>query len=90
MPILGGRPCEATRHVLSQHADKQRAAVRRKSDRVISIKLLVGKRMLNFISAYAPQTGCSQEEKEHFYEENGEHIATNPRTGRHMDRSRSK
>ena len=25
--------------------------------------------MLKFISAYAPQTGCSQEEKEHFYEE---------------------
>ena len=24
--------------------------------------------MLNIISAYAPQTGCSQEEKEHFYE----------------------
>ena len=39
------------------------------SDRVMSIKLVVGKRMLNIISAYAPQTGCSQEEKEHFYEE---------------------
>ena len=25
--------------------------------------------MLNIISAYAPQTGCNQEEKEHFYEE---------------------
>ena len=25
--------------------------------------------MLNIISAYAPQKGCSQEEKEHFYEE---------------------
>ena len=25
--------------------------------------------MLNIISAYAPQTGCSQEDKEHFYEE---------------------
>ena len=43
--------------------------VKRKSDRVMSIKLVVGKRMLNIISAYAPQTGCSQEEKEHFYEE---------------------
>ena len=39
------------------------------SDRVMSIKLVVGKRMLNIISAYAPQTGCSQDEKEHFYEE---------------------
>ena len=43
--------------------------VKRKSDRVMSIKLVVGKRILNIISAYAPQTGCSQEEKEHFYEE---------------------
>ena len=29
----------------------------------------MGKRMLNIISAYAPQTGCSKEEKENFYEE---------------------
>ena len=43
--------------------------LKQKSDRVMSIKLVVGKRMLNIISAYAPQTGCSQEEKEHFYEE---------------------
>ena len=33
--------------------------VKRKSDRVMSIKLVVGKHMLNTISAYAPQTGCS-------------------------------
>ena len=38
--------------------------VKRKSDRVMSIKLVLGKHMLNIISA--PQTGCSQEEKEHF------------------------
>ena len=25
--------------------------------------------MLNIISAYTPQTGCSHEEKEHFYEQ---------------------
>ena len=35
----------------------------------MSIKLVVGKRLLNIISAYAPQTGCSQEERPHFYEE---------------------
>ena len=40
-----------------------------KSDRVMSIKLVVGKHMLNIISAYAPRTGCSQEEREHLYEE---------------------
>ena len=31
--------------------------VKRKSDRVMSIKLVVGKRILNIISAYAPQPG---------------------------------
>ena len=65
--------------------------VKRKSDRVMSIKLVVGKHMLNIISA--PQTGCSQEEKEHFYEEMESMlrpglVASNPRTGRHVDRSR--
>ena len=35
----------------------------------MSIKLVVGKRMLNSISVYAPQMGFSQEEQEHCYEE---------------------
>ena len=35
----------------------------------MSIKLVMGQRMLNIISAYAPLTGRSHEEKEHFYEE---------------------
>ena len=35
----------------------------------MSIKLVVGQCMLNIISAYAPQTGCREEEKEHLYEE---------------------
>ena len=40
--------------------------MKQKSDRVISIKLVVRKRI---IPASVPQTGCSQEEKEHLYEE---------------------
>ena len=43
--------------------------MKRKSDRVMSIKLVAGKRMLNIITAYTPQTEYSQEEKEHIYEE---------------------
>ena len=35
----------------------------------MSITLVVGQRMLNIISAYAPLTGCSHDENEHFYEE---------------------
>ena len=34
--------------------------------------------MLNIISAYEPQTGCSQEEKEHFYEEMESLLRQNP------------
>ena len=64
--------------------------VKRKSDRVMSIKLMVGKHMLNIISAYAPQTGCSQEEKVHFYKEMESMLRQIPGQGRHMDRSRSK
>ena len=37
----------------------------------MAIKLVVGKLTLNIISTHAPQTGCSQEDKEHFYEEMG-------------------
>ena len=37
----------------------------------MSIKLVMGKHMPNIISAYEPQMGCSQEEKQHFYDEMG-------------------
>ncbi|KAK3891926.1 hypothetical protein Pcinc_004232 [Petrolisthes cinctipes] len=39
------------------------------SDRVMSIKLMYGKDTFNIISAYAPQTGCSIEEKEDFWQQ---------------------
>jgi hypothetical protein len=41
--------------------------VRRLSERVMLLRLKVGKRVLNLISAYAPQVGRSSEEKEAFY-----------------------
>ena len=62
--------------------------MKRKCVRVMSIKLIVGKRMLNIISAYALQTGCSKEEKEHFYEEMESLLRQ--RIGRHVDTSISK
>ena len=43
--------------------------MKRKSDRVMSIKLVVGNSMLNIIISICTTDGCSQEEKEHFYDE---------------------
>ena len=34
----------------------------------MTIKLVSGNSMLNIISVYAPQVGCSQQEKDQFYE----------------------
>ena len=43
--------------------------VKRQSDRIIQMKLDYKGCMLNVISAYAPQTGCDEEEKDKFWEE---------------------
>ena len=42
--------------ILHSEWQDKKLEVKRKSDRVMSIKLVVGKRILNIISAYAPQT----------------------------------
>ena len=49
-----------------QYIDKV-VEVRRVSDRVIILKVLLGKTVLNVISAYAPQAGRLNEEKEVFW-----------------------
>ena len=41
--------------------------VKRVSDRVMSMKLEIEGVMINVVSAYAPQVGCSLEEKENFW-----------------------
>ena len=43
--------------------------VNRISDRLITAKLLIGTININIVSAYAPQVGCTDEEKEEFWEE---------------------
>ncbi|XP_063878129.1 uncharacterized protein LOC135110104 [Scylla paramamosain] len=43
--------------------------VNRCSDRVMNIKLMYGKVTINIITVYAPQVGCSIEEKEDFWEQ---------------------
>ena len=49
-----------------QYIDKV-VEVRRVSDRVIILKVLLGKTVQNVISAYAPQAGRPNEEKEEFW-----------------------
>src|SRR5580692_494404 len=42
--------------------------VRRVNEQIIAIKLIIGARLLNIISAYAPQSGKSNEEKDDFWD----------------------
>jgi len=41
--------------------------VRRANDRIMVVRLMVGKRLVNVISAYAPQSGRPAKEKESFW-----------------------
>ena len=43
--------------------------VKRKSDRILSIKLVVGSKVLNVVSVYAPQVGLDEETKRLFWED---------------------
>ncbi len=38
------------------------------SDQIMTMKFVSGSTMLNIISVYAPAVGCSQQEKDQFYE----------------------
>ena len=42
-------------------------AVKRISERIMVLRVTVGKSVLNIVSVYAPQAGRSSEEKEEFY-----------------------
>jgi len=41
--------------------------VKRRSDRIVQVKVVVGKEVVNVVSAYAPQTGRGEDEKEEFW-----------------------
>jgi len=41
--------------------------VARKSDKVIVVKLIFEEKVMNVVSAYAPQVGCEEKEKEVFW-----------------------
>ena len=50
--------------VLSKDLKEDLISVSKMSDRVMSIKLGVQETVVNIICAYAPQGGCTEEEKE--------------------------
>ncbi|KAK3573700.1 hypothetical protein QTP86_032065, partial [Hemibagrus guttatus] len=55
--------------VLKEEFVRNILAVKRVSDRVMSLKLEIEGVMLNVVSGYAPQVGCELEERERFWSE---------------------
>ena len=54
--------------IVSEEFIDKIAEVTRVSERLMMIKLIVGKCLMNIMAAYAPHTGRSQEEKNNFLE----------------------
>jgi len=54
--------------------------VRRKTDLILSIKLVVGSEFFNVVSVYAPQSGLDEEIKRLFWEDLNEVIQSIPQT----------
>ena len=54
--------------ILSKEWQDKILEIKRISDRIMTMKIVSGNTMLNIISVYAPQVGCSQQEKDQFYE----------------------
>ncbi|KAK3885049.1 hypothetical protein Pcinc_010703 [Petrolisthes cinctipes] len=55
--------------VLDPQTKVELVEVARKSSRIVRIKLVYGQEAINVISAYAPQVGCDDAEKETFWRE---------------------
>ena len=55
--------------VISKDLKEDLISVSKRSDRVMSIKLGVEETVVDIICAYAPQVGCTEEEKETFWEQ---------------------
>ena len=64
--------------VLDDELKKSVLEVRRPSDRIIWMKVEMEQQVVNIMSAYAPQAGCTGEEKEKFWEEIEEELRRIP------------
>ena len=51
-------------------------SVSRTNDRVMSVNIGIGETVVNVICAYAPQVGCEDEEKETFWRQMDQELAT--------------
>ena len=67
----GGRPKNGVAICLKEEWQDKVIAVERKSDRIMSMKLVTPRQTYNIVSAYAPQQGCQEEEKETFWTQLG-------------------
>ena len=64
--------------ILSKEIKESLLGVSRKNDRIMSLKLGLGATIINIVCAYAPQTGCTEEEKDAFWEEMDQELRTIP------------
>ena len=55
--------------ICNEHEKENVMEVKRCSGHCMMLKLATGEGIINIVSAYAPQSGCSDEEKVRFYEE---------------------
>ncbi|XP_063613540.1 craniofacial development protein 2-like [Penaeus indicus] len=55
--------------ILDEELKQRVAEVQRPSDRLMTIKVLAAKSLINIMSGYAPQIGCEDQEKEEFREQ---------------------
>ena len=60
--------------ILSSEMKNEVIEVNRKSDRIMWIRLTVREHTINIFSVYAPQAGCTDEEKDQFWDDMGEEI----------------
>ena len=64
--------------ILEESLTRNIINVDRVSDRLICMKLVLGKNIVNFVSGYAPQQGCQEEEKDAYRELLWEYIRNIP------------
>ena len=64
--------------ILNDEIKRGVLSVKRRSDRIIWVKFTLNGEIINTMSAYAPQTGCGENEKRKFWEEMDEELRDIP------------
>ena len=66
--------------ILNDEMKKGVLSVKRRSDRIMWVKVALNGEIINIVSAYAPQTGCGENEKIKFWEEMDDELRNIPDT----------